>query len=111
VRQVYYTIDMKTASLLLLAFAASSLGAEEPPRADTIPLPGGSLKIHFLGHATLMLDYNGWIIHVDPASAEADYAELPPADLILVTHEHGDHLDPAGGPWPCATGNPIPWAP
>jgi L-ascorbate metabolism protein UlaG (beta-lactamase superfamily) len=95
VRQVYYIIDMKTASLLLLALAASSLGAEEPPRTDTIPLPGGSLKIHFLGHATLMLDYNGWIIHVDPVGAEADYAELPPADLILVTHEHGDHLDPA----------------
>jgi L-ascorbate metabolism protein UlaG (beta-lactamase superfamily) len=62
---------------------------------DTIPIPGGSLKIHFLGHATLMLDYNGWIIHVDPVGAEADYAALPPADLILVTHEHGDHLDAA----------------
>jgi L-ascorbate metabolism protein UlaG (beta-lactamase superfamily) len=53
------------------------------------------LKITFLGHGTLMLDYNGWIIHVDPVSAEADYAALPPGDLILVTHEHGDHLDAA----------------
>jgi L-ascorbate metabolism protein UlaG (beta-lactamase superfamily) len=86
---------MKPASLLLLALAASSLGAEEPPRTDLFPLQGGSLKITFLGHGTLMLDYNGWIIHVDPVSAEADYATLPPADLILVTHEHGDHLDRA----------------
>ncbi len=86
---------MRPASLLLLALAASSLGAEEPPRTDSFPLPGGSLKITFLGHGTLMLDYNGWIIHVDPVSAEADYAALPPADLILITHEHGDHLDPA----------------
>jgi L-ascorbate metabolism protein UlaG (beta-lactamase superfamily) len=85
---------MRTASLLLLALAASSLGAEEPPQADTFPLPGGSLKISFLGHGTLLLDYNGWIIHVDPVSAEADYASLPPADLVLVTHEHSDHLDP-----------------
>jgi L-ascorbate metabolism protein UlaG (beta-lactamase superfamily) len=53
------------------------------------------LKITFLGHATLMLDYNGWIIHVDPVSAEADYTALPPADLVLVTHEHSDHLDAA----------------
>ncbi len=87
-------MDMKPASLLLLALAASSLGAEEPPRTDAFPLPDGSLKITFLGHGTLMLDYNGWIIHVDPVSAEADYARLPPADLVLVTHEHGDHLDP-----------------
>jgi len=86
---------MKPASLLFLALAASSLGAEEPPRTDAFSIPGGSLKIHFLGHGTLMLDHNGWIIHVDPVSAEADYAALPPADLILVTHEHGDHLDPA----------------
>jgi L-ascorbate metabolism protein UlaG (beta-lactamase superfamily) len=86
---------MKSASLLLLALAASSLEAEEPPRTDLIPLPDGSLKLTFLGHGTLMLDYNGWIIHVDPVSAEADYSALPPADLVLVTHEHGDHLDPA----------------
>src|SRR4030042_1063616 len=88
---------MRPASLFLLALAASSLGAEEPPRTDSFPLPGGSLKITFLGHGTLMLDYNGWIVHVDPVSAEADYAALPPADLILITPEHGDHLDPAAG--------------
>ncbi len=92
---MYYTIGMRSASLLFLALAASSLGAEEPPPgSDAFPVADGSLKIHFLGHATLMLDYNGWIIHVDPVGAEADYTALPPADLILITHEHSDHLDP-----------------
>jgi len=79
----------------MLALAASSLGAEEPPQTDSVPLSGGNLKISFLGHATLMLDWNGWVIHVDPVSAEADYARLPKADLVLVTHEHSDHLDAA----------------
>jgi L-ascorbate metabolism protein UlaG (beta-lactamase superfamily) len=34
------------------------------------------------------------VIHVDPVSREADYSKMPKADLILITHEHGDHLDP-----------------
>ena len=85
---------MRSAPLLLLVLAATPLAAEKPPDYDVIPLPGGSLRITFLGHGTLMLDYNGWVIHVDPVGAEADYAVLPPADLVLITHEHSDHLDP-----------------
>ena len=32
-------------------------------------------------------------MHVDPWSKVGDYSILPKADLILVTHEHGDHFD------------------
>jgi L-ascorbate metabolism protein UlaG (beta-lactamase superfamily) len=41
-----------------------------------------------------MFSFNGKIIHVDPVSREADYSGMPKADLILITHEHGDHFDP-----------------
>ncbi len=33
------------------------------------------------------------MIHVDPYSELADYTQLPKADVILLTHEHRDHLD------------------
>jgi L-ascorbate metabolism protein UlaG (beta-lactamase superfamily) len=41
-----------------------------------------------------MFSFAGKIIHVDPVGSEADYTDMPKADLILITHEHGDHLDP-----------------
>jgi L-ascorbate metabolism protein UlaG (beta-lactamase superfamily) len=60
---------------------------------DVIPTSAGDLEITFLGHGTLMFTFGGKHIHVDPYSRVADYAQLPKADLILITHEHGDHLD------------------
>jgi L-ascorbate metabolism protein UlaG (beta-lactamase superfamily) len=60
---------------------------------DVIKTSAGDLEITFIGHGTLMFSINGKIIHVDPYSALADYSKLPKADLLLVTHEHGDHLD------------------
>ena len=67
----------------------SKLGFE----VDTIRTNAGDLKITFIRHATMMMEFAGKIIHIDPVSREADYTKLPKADLILVTHEHGDHLD------------------
>ena len=40
-----------------------------------------------------MFQFDGKVIHVDPVGQYADYSQLPKADLILVTHEHSDHLD------------------
>ena len=65
------------------------------PKEDIIETSAGDLKITFVGHGTLMFTFADTVIHVDPTSREADYAEMPKADVILVTHEHGDHLDPA----------------
>jgi L-ascorbate metabolism protein UlaG (beta-lactamase superfamily) len=66
----------------------------KPFEKDVIKTKSGDLEITFIGHGTLMFGYHGKIIHVDPVSREADYSKMPQADLILVTHEHSDHLDP-----------------
>jgi L-ascorbate metabolism protein UlaG (beta-lactamase superfamily) len=69
------------------------LVAQDHFETDTIKTPAGDLVITFVGHGTLMFEFAGKTIHVDPWSRLADYTRMPKADLILVTHENPDHLD------------------
>lgn len=71
--------------------------AKAPPKTkfeeDVIKTSGGDLKITSVGHASVMFTFGGKVIHVDPVADVADYSLLPKADLVLITHEDGDHLD------------------
>ena len=77
----------------ILSIPCSPAVAADKFVTDVFPTNAGELRITFIGHGTLMLAYGGKIIHIDPWLQLSDYSTLPPADLILVTHEHPDHLD------------------
>jgi L-ascorbate metabolism protein UlaG (beta-lactamase superfamily) len=68
--------------------------AESPAHeTDTIQTSAGNLRITPVHHASLMIEFAGKVFHVDPTS-QGDYSGLPKADVILITHAHGDHMDP-----------------
>lgn len=71
------------------------LFSQKMPASDKLKSSAGDIELFFIGHGTLMFKVNGFVIHIDPVKTFGDYSSLPKADLILVTHEHGDHLDTA----------------
>jgi L-ascorbate metabolism protein UlaG (beta-lactamase superfamily) len=74
---------------LFCAFAPNVEGFD----SDIISTSAGDLKMTFIGHGTLMFSFGGKIIHIDPVDQMADYKKLPKADIIIITHEHSDHMD------------------
>ena len=79
------------------ARAAQKAEAEKMFEEDAIKTETGDLKITFLGHASLAFAYQGKVLYVDPvgnpAGTPVDYSKMPKGDIILITHEHFDHLD------------------
>ena len=77
--------------VVLMGFAVVAQGDF---KTDSLKTSQGDLEITFIGHGSLMFTFKGIVIHVDPFSRLTDYSNLPKANLILITHDHRDHLDP-----------------
>lgn len=85
-----------------LQMAAAAIGAGALPRLSaaqdrpdsySFDVEGGKVVIHPVQHASMVIETPGGVIHVDPVGGAAAYAALPAPNLILITHEHGDHYD------------------
>ena len=76
--------------VVLMGFAAAAQG---DLKVDKLKTPQGDIEITFIGHSSLMFTFKGLVIHVDPFSRLADYSKLPKANIILLTHDHRDHLE------------------
>jgi L-ascorbate metabolism protein UlaG (beta-lactamase superfamily) len=80
---------MRMVSLLGLSMALLPVAAGAQ---SVVPASGGNITITPIQHASVQVEYGGKVIQVDPA--QGDFSKAKPADLILVTDIHGDHLNP-----------------
>jgi L-ascorbate metabolism protein UlaG (beta-lactamase superfamily) len=55
----------------------------------------GDLAVTPLNHASVLFEWQGKAIYVDPTTVAVADAALPKADVVFITHIHPDHLDPA----------------
>lgn len=79
------------------ALAGAALVGATPWRAraaDMYKTETGEIGIHAVQHASFVMTTPGPVIYVDPVGDPALYKDLPPAEVILITHQHGDHYKP-----------------
>jgi L-ascorbate metabolism protein UlaG (beta-lactamase superfamily)/pimeloyl-ACP methyl ester carboxylesterase len=69
-------------------------GCQRAPRLppNVVRADGGDITITPFMHASVQIEHAGTVIQVDPAMG--DITNAKPADLILVTDIHDDHLKP-----------------
>ena len=49
-----------------------------------------SVELRLLSNAGVMIEVKGMRVYIDPIDLPSEYGDLP-ADVVLVTHDHGDH--------------------
>ena len=89
------------------------LPVHQPDRSALTSPPAGKVQVTWLGHASVLVQCDGWCILADPLFSERcgpvqwagparakrvrpapiQVAELPHVDVIVISHNHYDHLD------------------
>lgn len=90
-RQMMASSAAALAGTAIVSSTQSTLAAAHTAN-NSITTASGTIDITPISHASLILSGLGLTIYVDPVGDVAAYQDMPPADLILVTHEHQDHF-------------------
>lgn len=88
-RRTFLATATAAGTVTLLPF---EVGAEAHG-GDVFETPGGPITVHPVAHASFVMETPKGTIYVDPVGDVGVYGAFPAPDLILVTHQHGDHYN------------------
>lgn len=89
-RRHFLATSAVTAGVITILPYAARAAAQA---SDVFETPKGPITVHPVAHASVVLETPVGTIYVDPVGEPAQYADFPAADLVLITHEHGDHYN------------------
>ena len=84
---------MTTNRILQWTLGLCLLGAFSSQAADKIKTAKGDLIINPVKHGTVVFQWDGKTVFVDPVGGAAPFKKFGTPDVVLVTDIHGDHFN------------------
>lgn len=88
-RQFIATSAIAIGGITLLPYAALA----DAHASNVFKTSAGDITVHPVSHASFVMETPVGTIYSDPVGDVASYASFPRPDLILITHQHGDHYN------------------
>ena len=88
-RRSFLTTAAAAGTITFLPFKGRAQGQD----AHSFESDAGTFTVHPVSHASVVLETPIGVMYIDPVGEAAQYSDFPAADMILITHEHGDHYN------------------